>query len=54
MVKFLAGSVSPPFNAHRLHKKLNNSKLVIVERAGHSMDEPYIEQALVQAMREFE
>jgi len=46
--------ICPPFNAHRLHKKLNNSKLVIVERAGHSMDEPYIEQALVQAMREFE
>lgn len=45
--------ICPPFNAHRLHKKLNNSKLVIVERAGHSMDEPYIEQALVRAMIEF-
>ena len=46
--------ICPPFNAHRLHKKLNNSKLVIVERAGHSMDEPYIEQALVRALKEFE
>jgi len=46
--------ICPPFNAHRLHKKLNNSKLVIVERAGHSMDEPDIEQALVRAMKEFE
>jgi len=46
--------ICPPFNAHRLHKKLSNSKLVIVERSGHSMDEPYIEQALVRAMREFE
>ena len=46
--------ICPPFNAYRLNKRLNNSKLVIVERAGHSMDEPYIEQALVRAMKEFE
>jgi len=46
--------ICPPINAYRLHKRLNNSKLNIVERAGHSMDERYIEEALVRAMKEFE
>jgi len=46
--------ICPPINAYRLHKKLPKSKLVIVERAGHSMGERYIERALVQAMADFE
>lgn len=46
--------ICPPFNAYRLHKRLNNSKLIIAEEAGHSMDERNIEQALVRAMRELE
>jgi proline iminopeptidase len=46
--------ICPPINAYRLHKRLNNSKLVIAEESGHSMDERNIEQALVRAMREFE
>jgi proline iminopeptidase len=46
--------ICPPINAYRLHKRLNNSKLNIVERAGHSMNERLIEEALVRAMKEFE
>ena len=46
--------ICPPFNAYRLHKKLNNSELIIVEEAGHSMNEKQIEQALLLAMRQFE
>jgi len=46
--------ICPPVNAYRLHKLLNNSRLVIVERAGHSMGEAYIEQALIRTMKEFE
>jgi proline iminopeptidase len=46
--------ICPPFNAFRLHKRLNNSKLIIAEESGHSMDERNIEQALVRAMKELE
>jgi proline iminopeptidase len=46
--------ICPPFNAYRLHKRLNNSELIIVEEAGHSMNEQPIEQALLSAMRKFE
>jgi len=46
--------ICPPINAFRLHRRLNNSKLIIAEESGHSMDERNIEQALVRAMREFE
>lgn len=46
--------VCPPLTAYRLHRKLPNSKLVIVDRAGHSASEPGIEAELVKAMRAFE
>lgn len=46
--------ICPPFNGYRLHKRLNNSELIIVEEAGHSMNERDIEQALLRAMRKFE
>ncbi len=46
--------ICPPITAYRLHKKLPGSKLVIVERAGHSASEPGITAELVKAMRDFE
>jgi proline iminopeptidase len=46
--------ICPPINAYRLHKRLSNSKLIIVEAAGHWMGDPPIEKALLKAMREFE
>jgi len=46
--------ICPPINAYKLHKRLSNSKLIIVEQAGHYMAERYIERALLQAMTEFE
>jgi proline iminopeptidase len=47
-------AVCPPLTAYRLHRKLPKSKLVIVDRAGHSATEPGIEAELVKAMRAFE
>ena len=47
-------TICPPITAYRLHKQLPKSKLVIAESAGHWMGEKPIEQALLQAMREFE
>jgi proline iminopeptidase len=47
-------AICPPLTAYRLHKKLPKSKLVIVERAGHSATEPGIEAELIKAMRNFE
>ncbi|HEX9971746.1 MAG TPA: alpha/beta fold hydrolase, partial [bacterium] len=46
--------ICPPITAYKLHKKLPNSKLWIIEGAGHSASEPGIETALVKAAREFE
>ena len=46
--------VCPPISAYRLHKKLPQSKLVIVEGAGHWMGDKPIEEALLKAMKEFE
>jgi proline iminopeptidase len=46
--------ICPPINAYRLHKLLPNSKLTIIESAGHWMGERRMEKALVEAMREFE
>jgi proline iminopeptidase len=46
--------ICPPLNAYRLHQRLSNSRLVIVEEAGHSMSEKNIEIALLQAMTTFE
>ena len=47
-------TICPPLTAYRLHKKLPKSKLVIVERAGHTTMEPGIEAELVKAMKAFE
>ena len=44
----------PPANAYNLHKQLNNSKLIIVEKAGHLSSEKPIQRELLLAMREFE
>lgn len=46
--------ICPPLNAYRLHNQLSNSKLIIVEAAGHWMGDPPIEKALLKAMQEFE
>ena len=46
--------ICPPVTAHKLHKKLKNSKLIIVEKAGHSASEPGIKKELLKAVMEFE
>jgi proline iminopeptidase len=46
--------ICPPLFAFRVHEKLPGSKLIIAERSGHSMGEPEIEKALLEAVREFE
>ncbi len=40
--------------AFRAHERIPGSKLIIAERSGHSMGEPEIEKALLEAVREFE
>ena len=44
----------PPITAWRLHQRLPNSKLIIVEQAGHSEAEEGTTRALVKAVAEFE
>jgi len=46
--------ICPPVTAYRLHKLLPESKLIIAEGAGHWMGEKPIENALLEAMKEFE
>jgi len=46
--------ICPPITAWRLHQLLPNSRLVIVERAGHSEAEPDTTRALVQAVAALE
>jgi len=46
--------ICPPVTAYTLHNMLPLSILVIVEEAGHSMSEPGIEKALLEAMKSFE
>ncbi len=46
--------ISPPVNAYRLHKKLPNSKMFIIERAGHTANAEPLRSALVKVMRLFE
>lgn len=46
--------ICPPLNAHRLHLLLPNSRLVIAEGAGHWMGEKPVEEALLEAMGQFE
>jgi proline iminopeptidase len=45
---------TPVYSAHRLHKLLPKSRLIIVESSGHSESEPRITEALVKAVKEFE
>lgn len=45
---------SPPSGAYALHKLLPKSKLIIVEKAGHTETEPGIRKALVKAVSEFQ
>jgi len=44
----------PPITAWRLHQRLPNSKLIIVEQAGHSEAEEGTTRALVKAVAELE
>jgi proline iminopeptidase len=46
--------ICPPIAAYKLHKLLPKSRLIIVERTGHSADEPGIQKELLKAAREFE
>ena len=46
--------ICPPINAYRLHEKLQNSKLVIAESAGHWMGDKPIERELIKAVRSFD
>lgn len=46
--------ICPPVTAYKLHKKLPNSKLIIVERAGHSASAEPLRSVLVNAVKEFE
>jgi len=46
--------ICPPVTAWRLHKKLPRSKLLMVEGAGQSANEPGARDALLAAMRELE
>ena len=46
--------ICPPITAYTLHQKLPKSRLVIVERAGHSAMEPGITSALLEAIKSFE
>lgn len=47
-------AICPPITAYLLHQKLPNSKLVIVEKAGHTDSRDPLMSALVRAIREFE
>ncbi len=46
--------ICPPVTAYKLHKKLPHSKLIIVERAGHSASAEPLRSVLVNAVKEFE
>ena len=45
--------VCPPENAYRLHQALPNSKLIILEGAGHSDSKPAMRKALLEAIDSF-
>ncbi len=47
-------AVCPPVTAYRLHQAIPGSRLIIAESAGHWMGEKPIEQALLEAMKDFE
>ncbi len=46
--------ICPPITAFKLHKKLPHSKLIIVERAGHSANAEPLRTFLVNAVKAFE
>jgi proline iminopeptidase len=46
--------ICPPIKAYELHKILPESKLIIVERAGHSANAEPLRSFLVNAVKEFE
>jgi len=46
--------ICPPATAYKLHKKLPLSKLIIVERAGHSASAEPLQSYLVNAVKAFE
>jgi len=46
--------ICPPITAYKLHKKLPLSKLIIVERAGHSASAEPLRTFLVNAVKAFE
>lgn len=46
--------ICPPITAFKLHKKLPNSKLIIVESAGHSANAEPLRTFLVNAVKAFE
>ena len=46
--------ICPPITAYNLHKKLPKSKLIIVERAGHSANAEPLRSVLVKSVKEFE
>jgi len=46
--------ICPPAFAMKVHERIRGSKLIIAERSGHSMGEPEIEKALLEAARGFE
>jgi len=46
--------ICPPVTAYKLHKLMPKSRLIIAEASGHSLNEPAIEKALLNAMRDFE
>ena len=46
--------ICPPITAYKLHKKLSNSELIIVERAGHAESDPPVQAQLIKAVKKFE
>jgi proline iminopeptidase len=46
--------ICPPITAYKLHRALPKSRLVIVEKAGHSASDRPVQSALVEAVKEFE
>ena len=46
--------ICPPRTAHRLHRRIPGSRLILAEAAGHWMGEPAIEQALIGVFRELD
>jgi len=54
IVKARYDVICPPITAYKLHKKLPKSKLIIVERAGHSANAEPLRSVLVNSVKEFE